>query len=403
MSDAEDRRLLVDLGAAMIAGGHPVHEVEAELRALAGGLGYPGAQVGATPTGISLALAPGGAATFEAVGGPLLLDQSAEVGAIRREIIAGQVTVDEALDRLGRIRSLPRRYPGWLAAGAWILIPTGIALILQPGVGNVAAAALGGVVVLALVKLTERYRVAATLLPTVAAFLVAVGIFAAADAGLLTGPLRTMLAPLAILLPGGLMVTGMSELAAGAMVAGSARLTYGVVQLLLFALGVLSAATVLRVAPAQLVNQRVNELGWWAVPVGLAVLSLAVCLAESVPLRLLPWISAMVALAFAAQSLGQWLSGPALGGFCGAVTASVGASLVALVRPALPRLVVFLPSFWLLVPGSVGLMSVTRLGLDPGQGARTVIDVVAVVASIALGLLVGSAIFQALASVVRRP
>ena len=38
-----------------------------------------------------------------------------------------------------------------------------------------------------------------------------------------------------------LMVTGMSELAAGAMVAGSARLTFGTVQLLMFSLGILAA------------------------------------------------------------------------------------------------------------------------------------------------------------------
>ena len=80
------------------------------------------------------------------------------------------------------------------------------------------------------------------MLPTVAAFVVSCLVFAAADAGLLEGALRTVLPPLAVLLPGALMVTGLSELAAGAMVAGSSRLLYGTVQLLLFALGIAAAA-----------------------------------------------------------------------------------------------------------------------------------------------------------------
>ena len=88
-----------------------------------------------------------------------------------------------------------------------------------------------------------------TLLPVVAAFATGCLIFLAAEADLLDGPLRTLLAPIAVLLPGALIVTGMSELAAGAMVAGSARLIFGTVQLLLFTFGVLAAARV--IGPAQ--------------------------------------------------------------------------------------------------------------------------------------------------------
>ena len=64
-----------------------------------------------------------------------------------------------------------------------------------------------------------------------------------------------------MLLPGALIVTGMSELAAGAMVAGSARLIFGTVQLLLFTFGVLAAARVIGPSAAELANLRVDELG----------------------------------------------------------------------------------------------------------------------------------------------
>ncbi|WP_461166847.1 threonine/serine exporter family protein [Tsukamurella serpentis] len=398
----EHRRLLAYLGAAMIAGGQPVHEVEQELRAVATALGHPLAQVGATPTGLTLTLEPGAGATFEAIDGPLRMDHSAEVAHIRRELAAGTLAPAEAFGRLGALRSLPHRYPQWVQDLSWPVIAVGIAMLLQPGWANTAAAAIGGVVVMLLVKLAGRVRVAATLLPTLAAFVVSTGVFAAAQAGLLDGPLRTLLAPLAVLLPGALMVTGMSELAAGAMVAGSARLTFGTVQLLMFSLGVLSATAILGVGPELLVNHRVNELGWWAPPVGLLVVCVGVCLNEGASMRLLPPIVAVVLAAFGAQLAGQALSGVVLGGFLGGIAGSLGATLVAAVRPTLPRLVVFLPAFWVLVPGSLGLLSVTSLGIDPGQGARTAIGVAAVICALALGLLFGTALAQAALGRLRR-
>ncbi len=392
---AEDRRLLAYLGAAMIAGGQPVHEVEDEITSVATAMGYPLAQVGATPTGLTLGLEPGAAATFESVDGPLRLDQSAVVADVRRGLVARTLSPDQAFARLGSLRSLPHHYPQWVQDLSWPLIAVGIAMLLQPGWPNIAAAAIGGFVVMLLVKLAGRVRLVATLLPTIAAFVVGAGVFAAAQAGWLDGPLRTLLAPLAVLLPGALMVTGMSELAAGAMVAGSARLTFGTVQLLMFSLGVLSATTVLGVGPELLANERVNQLGGWGPPVGLALICVGVCLNEGASMRLLPAIGLVVAAAFGAQLAGQHVSGAALGGFLGAVAGSLGAALVAHVRPQLPRLVVFLPAFWVLVPGSLGLLSVTSVGIDPQQGARTVVDVAAVICALALGLLFGSALAQA--------
>jgi uncharacterized membrane protein YjjB (DUF3815 family) len=61
-----------------------------------------------------------------------------------------------------------------------------------------------------------------------------------------------------------------------------------------------------------------------------------------------------------------------------------------------------MPAFWLLVPGSLGLLSVTQLAINPGQSDSTGSDVVTVVTAIALGLLVGSAIARSLGGVLVR-
>ena len=99
----------------------------------------------------------------------------------------------------------------------------------------------------------------------------------------------------------------------------------------------------------------------------------------------------LLALTFLAQSAGQELYGAPLGGFAGGLTAALGAALVK--RPGgPPSLVVFLPSFWLLVPGSLGLIGTTQLAADTGDGFATALGAVAVIVAIALGVLVGSAV-----------
>jgi uncharacterized membrane protein YjjP (DUF1212 family)/uncharacterized membrane protein YjjB (DUF3815 family) len=402
MDSQADRLLLTYLAVAMVATGQPVHEIDEELAVVGRRLGYPDVQVAAGPTSVTLALGAGQPATVETVNGPLRLDQAAEVRWIRQQVLTEQISADRALARLTSLRGRPERYPGWLSALAWVIASVGIGLILQPGAVNVALTAVGSGLVLALARLSARSRALATLLPSVAAFVVACLVFAVASAGLVEGALRTLLPALAILLPGAVLVTGLSEIAAGAMVAGVSRVGYGLAQLLLFALGILAAAALLAVPAEALSNIRVDDLGWWALPLGLLLVSVGLCLMESVRLALMPWVILVLLAAFGSQVLGQQLYGAPLGGFLGGVAASFAAAVVELVRPQLPRLVLFLPAFWMLVPGSLGLLSVTELGLGPVPGASTGFTVVELVGAIALGLLVGSVLARSLRAVTRR-
>lgn len=400
--DRSRRRLLAFLGAAMVATGQPVHEVEDELREVGRHLGAPDVQVGAGPTGVHVGLASGEPATFESVDGRLRLDQAADVRLLRHLLVSGRIDVDEALDRLRGLRGKPLRYPAWLAEAGLVAVAIGICLILQPGLPNLGAAALGGAIVIGLSRTARLHPSLPALLPTVAAFAVSALVFAAADAGVLAGALRTVLPPLAVLLPGALMVTGLSELAAGAMVAGSSRLMYGTVQLLLFALGVAAAAALLG-TPAQLLgNVRVSELGWWAAPLGLVAIGVGITLMEGVLLRLTPWVLGVLVVTFLVQLAGQQVGAPALGSFLGAMAASIGASTAELAHRQLPRLVVFLPSFWLLVPGSLGLIGASEVAIVPGERSTVFLDVVGVILAIAMGLLVGSVASRALRALVGR-
>ena len=82
------RRCLLLLGAAALAGGRPVHEVEDELRRLGAALGEPDVQSACAPTGLFVSLGDDEPAGFESVGAPLRFDQAAEVTAIGDRVYA---------------------------------------------------------------------------------------------------------------------------------------------------------------------------------------------------------------------------------------------------------------------------------------------------------------------------
>lgn len=62
-------------------------------------------------------------------------------------------------------------------------------------------------------------------------------------------------------------------------------------------------------------------------------------------------------------------------------------------RPELPVIVTFRAPFWLLVPGSLGLVTFTELG-EGIRGASTLIPLIGMVISISAGVQVGAMIGQ---------
>ena len=400
VDEAAARTLLAHLGAALVGAGQPVHEVEDDVAEVSTALGFPDLQIAAAPTGVTLSLFVGSPSTFVANPGSLRLDQASDVREIRHLLVRGRLDAATAQAKLLALRDQP---PPFDVAGQHRLGHLLHGHRAHPAANVVERGHRDrrGLAVVALVRLTQRFTRMAALLPVLAAFVVACLVFVAARQGWVEAPLRTLLAPLAVLLPGALLVTAMAELVAGHMVAGTSRLGYGLVQVLLFTLGIAAAAKLFPLDATQLGNVRIDQIGWYAAPLGLVLVTLAIGWLESPPLRLLPWIFVVLLAAFFAQVLGQHLGGAVGGAFLGAMVATLGSYSVELVVPRLARLVVFLPSFWLLVPGSLGVLAATQVAVDP-EAHADVLGVVAIVAALALGLLLGSAIAQAIGGLLRK-
>jgi len=130
------------------------------------------------------------------------------------------------------------------------------------------------------------------------------------------------------------------------------------------------------------------------------VFSAGIALQGSVPWRTLPWLLAVLVGAHAGQLVGEKLFGAELSGFLGGLIAAPLAFALERFRAAPPAFVAFLPAFWLLVPGAVGLVGVTQLvSENAAVGVNGFINALVSIVAIALGVLVAVRLMRARESV----
>ncbi len=389
---------LFRLGQAYLACGEQTARVEDHLRKIASAYGMRRSRVVAFPTAVFISLHDGnGERVTLAEGKPqtLRLDQMADVYALGEEAQAATVVPLEGLKRLTVIRRQKPRFGPVGIVGGHMILTMGLALILMPDPANLAAAAVLGLMV-GLLKLLNRGRsVLSVPLPVIAATLVSLLVFLAIRRGFPVDPLHALVPPLVTFLPGGMLTLGMLELAYGDMVSGASRLIAGFVQLVLLAFGLAIGATLTGYVTADLVHSGGNYTTvLWAPWVGVLIFGLGVYLHFSAPRKSLHWMLLVLLLAFAAQRVASEFFSTELSGFFGTLVATPLGYLIQYRFRGPPAAVTFLPSFWLLVPGALGLLSVTRILSDRAGGIDGLVTVISVITSIALGTLVGASLYR---------
>lgn len=386
------------LGQAYLACGEQTSEVELLLRrvALAYGMGRTRAVV--LPTALFITLHDGSTERVTLAEGPaqaLRLDQIAEVYRLGDAAQRATVTPREGLDRLIEILRTSPRFGRLGSLVGHTILAVGVAMVLMPTLANIVAAAVLGFVVGVLKLLVQQRTLFAVPMPVVAATVVSAAVFYAANNGLPVDPLHMLVPPLVTFLPGGMLTLGMVELAYGDMVSGSSRLITGFVQLVLLTFGLAAGAALMGAHPENLVyaSSQFVKVPWaaWA---GVPVFCLGVFLHFSAPRNSLPWILLVALAAITAQRAAAALFGAEISGFFGMIVAMPASYLIHLRFNGPPSSVTSLPSFWLVVPGSLGLLSVTRMLSDRAAGVEGLITVVFVITSVALGTLVGASIYR---------
>jgi uncharacterized membrane protein YjjB (DUF3815 family) len=274
-----------------------------------------------------------------------------------------------------------------------IALTAGLAVILGGSAIDVAVASvLGAAVGVARIlrpRFTFSYQVFA---PVLSAFTAGVIVFLLPRTGLDIGLLAPLIAPLVTFLPGALLTTSIIELATGQMVSGASRLAAGVMQLTLLALGILVAAQLVGI-PATLVDSaETSPLGEVAPWIGVALFGLGVIAHQCARRQSTGWILLVLYVAYAGQVLGTFLLGTTLSAFAGALLMTPVAVYVATLPSGPATMVSFLPAFWLLVPGALGLVGLTQvLGNSRVSGVDSLLTTGAAMIGIAFGVLLGLA------------
>jgi uncharacterized membrane protein YjjP (DUF1212 family) len=402
---ATDTRELLEfmfrLGQAYLASGEQTAKVEMILRGIASANGMRQARVVAFPTAVFISLHDGVEERVTLAEGPtqtLRLDQIADVYELGEAAQRGEVMPRIGLEKLTAILRKTARFGVAGVVVGHTILTTGLAIVLMPALTNLAAAAVLGAIVGGLKVFNRDRPVLSVPLPVVAATLVSALVFLAMKQGLPVDPLHALVPPLVAFLPGAMLTLGMEELAYGDMVSGSSRLITGFVKLVLLAFGLAVGAALVGYSPEKLIDSsmQLNTVAWapWA---GVVVFGMGVFLHFSAPRNSLGWMLLVLLLAFAAQQIAAIFFGKEISGFFGMLVATPLGYLIQRRFKGPPAMVTILPSFWLLVPGALGLLSVKRMLSDRAAGTDGLITTVFAFASIALGSLMGASLYKWLA------
>jgi uncharacterized membrane protein YjjP (DUF1212 family) len=398
------RQLVVQLGAAMSAAGDSVDSIRSKLLEIMIAFGYPEADAVVFPTAMFVETGHGVSARVDFGThrqGILRFDQIARLYELIAGLQSGEVSPPAALAVLASVGEMKPRF-GWVfRVLGYMLMTVGFALLLQPTVSTLIACSVLGLAI-GLLKLLELPTLR-LVFPTFVAFLVTALVLIAAKEWALPDPIRVLVPPLVTFLPGGVLTMATMELASGEMVAGASRLVAGFVELLLLAFGILAAVALVRAPFAILSDSPRGQPGWWIPWLGVIVFTFGVYLHLTAPARSLPWIFVVLVVAYAAQSLGATVFDGQLSGFFGALAMTPLVLWFGDLRHGPPKLITFLPGFWLLVPGAAGLISVTDFaGKGSSAGSAAFVAVLTVVVSIALGVLIGTAAYRTASDGTRR-
>jgi len=386
------------LGQAYLACGEQTALVELFLRRIATVNHMRKTRVVAFPTAIFITLHDGNEERVTLAEAPmqtLRLDQIADVYTLGEAAIHGKVTPQQGLEQLSEILKKKARFGATGFVVGHTILTIGLAAILEPTLTNLVAGSVLGLVV-GVLKVTNRDRpILSAPLSVVAAALVSMMVFLALKNGLISSPQYVLIPPLITFLPGAMLTFGMVELAFGDMVSGSSRLITGFVQLVLLAFGLAAGAALVGYSPESMLNATDNAPHVpWAPWAGVVIFGIGAYFHFSAPRDSFWWMLLVLLVTFGAQQIGSAIFNYKVSGFFGMLVATPLGYLIQQKFNGPPAMVTFLPSFWLLVPGSLGLLSVTQMLSNRAAGLEGLVSAVFAIVSIALGTLVGASLYK---------
>ncbi len=396
---------ILELARALHQHGTPAHRLETALAAVASQLGLQ-TNFFTTPTSIMMGV---GSVDTQQVHllrvepGETNLGHLATLGEITQQVGDREMSPREGLARIKSLEKEPPIYPGWMQLLAFVLSSAAVASFFRVRVGDVLVAALLGLITAIVAGAVGRRESTRHVTEPTCAFVVTLVAFALDQLLRTSSGYLTSLAGLVIMLPGLTFTVALTELSTRHLSSGTARLSGALVTFLGLGFGIalgVKTGTALGRDLAEWLPMLANASSRLPLPAWSEWLALLVApLAFMVLLKAHVRDAAPIVLACAAAYLTSKFAGATmgeeLGAFLGAMVVSAGSNLIGRLRRRV-AVVTQVPGLLILVPGSIGLRSVTALlGQEVETGIATAFRLAIIGISLAAGLLAGNVITRA--------
>jgi uncharacterized membrane protein YjjP (DUF1212 family) len=350
------------LGHALNQNGYPADSLKALLGAVSARLGLPHVETYTTATGLQLAFGPlSRQRTYlmAVTPGSLNLSKMTRLDEVALRVMEGKLTPAQGVAHIEKIDAASSPYGPIPTMLAYALASGAFAQLFGGGLREITISLMIGGLTGLLALLAGRSDRVEGLFAPLAAFLSAfiAGAIAARALPLASGIVT--LAGLVVLLPGLTLTIALEELSTRHLVTGVGRLSAALIAFLGIVFGVAMGSQLAQVSlgPARIVAP--VALPTWATFAAVAVSALAAVVIMRAQPRDTGWVALGVAIAYGASSLGALTLGP-LGAFLGALALGVASNIFSVARNR-PALVMQAPGLLILVPGSVGYLSLAAL------------------------------------------
>jgi len=382
---------VLELGRTMQAFGVSASTLENALGRVAAHLGLEGA-VFATPTGFLASLRKEGSHSktylMRVDAGRSSLEKLAEAESLVDLVLTDRLDVQEARQHLAALTVRPARFGPGLKVAAHGLAAMGMADVFGGGWREVLFGALVGLLVGFAVHLAQQRRNLGRLAPLLG------GLLSALAGGVISRWLPSVSYPILALsgiiglLPGLGLLVAMQELGTGNLVSGTARMAGTGLVFVLLAFGVGLGQTLGGLLPGP--AEPLGLPGWTLVP-AIALVALGYLIIFQGRLVDYGWTLAASALAWSTAHLATHYLGPVAGAGIAALVLGAGCNHYAR-RTRRPGAVLLLPSLMLILPGSLGLHSLTLMMQQQTlEGLQAGFQSMSVTVALMLGLLMANA------------
>lgn len=393
MPPSQTQAFLIRVGELLHRYGAPSHRLERVMTKVSQGLGVDGVFL-YTPTALVISLTDeDGERTYlrRVDSGAVDIDKLIRFDETLDRLLAGELKLAEAKERIEQIAAAPAPYSKWLTVVACSLSCGAVAVFFRGNPSEIAAATALGAVVAVLEQLQSRTGWEQGFLEPAAGLLAAVGALAVAKFVIPIDDRLVALAALIVMIPGLKVTVALTELSLGHLSAGVARLAGGCVSLLTITIGV---ALGWRIAGSW---RTLPDPAAWHSPEWWQWIAIAAApIAFSIVFKARPrqWpiiVSVSTAGYLASLTLGRWW-GMEVGAFGGALVVGVGSNVYARLRDR-PALVPLTPGIIVLVPGSLGYRSLTAfLDRETIAGVDFAFNMVIVAAALVGGILTANVV-----------